>query len=76
MVKEGLDKQLDYSLHVPKVSDFSTELKAFQVAKMSLEDVHEKVMKEPTAKRKVRLISRLKHWIFRVYKFKTIIKWS
>ena len=73
MVKEGVDKQVDYTLFCPKVINLSCELNNFQMAKHELQEYFEKVMENPSTKRKVRLRARLKHWLFRLSKVKDII---
>ena len=73
MVKEVPSKQVDYSLHCPKVTNLSSELNNFQVAKEVLQEYFEKVMEKPSTKRKVRLSARLKHWMFRLLQVKSLL---
>ena len=72
-VKEKQYQQVHYSLHCPQVIDISSEIKAFQVAKHVMEDYFERVMQKPTSHKKVRLCTRLKHWMFRIMEIKHIV---
>ena len=65
--------QKEYKLYCPQVTNFELELKNFQVAREVLLEYFETCMEQPTPHRKLRLIARLKHWLYRVKEFSKLV---
>ena len=65
--------QREYKLHCPQVTNFELELKNFQVTREVSLEYFETCMEQPTPHRKLRLIARLKHWLYRVHEFSKLV---
>lgn len=66
-------KEVNYELHVPKVTSISQELVNFQEARRSLKEYYDKVCESITIKKSRRLLSRLNHWLDRAKHLEKII---
>ena len=73
ILKNSQLKEVNYDLHVPKVTSISQELVNFQEAKGSLKEYYDKVCESITIKKSRRLLSRLNHWLDRAKHLEKII---